>query len=205
LLCASVFLPGGLLAQSTDFQTWYTIKAEKSLGKKWRASLEEELRLQDNSTRLRLNYLDLDVTYRWTKRFDVTGAYRYILKPDETVQRVYADFNYSLPVDEWTLKGRVRVQHEFVQNTADKNYLRPQLTVEYRISKKWEPFIEEELFYRLFDYRGDQFDESRTSAGTRYKFNKHHIVKAYYLFAKEFNVNSALTSHVLGIAYQYEW
>jgi hypothetical protein len=69
----------------------------------------------------------------------------------------------------------------------------------------WEPFVVEELFYRLFDYRGDQFDESRSSAGTRYKFNKHHTAKAYYLFAKEFNVNNALTAHVLGIAYQYEW
>lgn len=205
LLIPLFFLEGKLFAQSTDFQTWNSIAAEKSFDKKWTVSLEEELRLQDNSTRLRSNYLDLDVTYQCSKRFDVTGAFRFIMKPDELATRLYVDFSYSQPINDWTVKGRIRVQHEFVPNAQDENYLRPQLTIEYRISKKCEPFIEEELFYQLFYYEGDQFNESRTSAGARYKFNKNHSVKMSYLFEKEFNVNDPLTANVVGASYKYEW
>lgn len=199
------FTAGNLLAQTTDFQTWNSLALEKQLGKKWKASLEEEVRLQDNSTRLRTSYLNLDAAYSITDRFAIGGAYRFIIRPDEISNRIYSDISYSQPLEDFTIKVRVRVQHEFVRNEPDENYLRPQLSLEYRISKKLEPFIEEELFYQLFYYECDLFNESRTTAGMRYKFDKHHTLKGYYLLEKEFNVNDPLTAHVLGFAYQYEW
>jgi hypothetical protein len=197
-------LEGKTFAQSTEFLTWTSIAAEKSFDKKWKVSLEEELRLLAGS-RLRSSFLDLEVTYQCSNRLDVTGAYRFIVRPNELAMRLYADFTYSQPLSDWTVKGRIRMQHEFITNKQDEYYLRPQLTIAYRISKKWEPFVEEELFYHIFFNEGDQFDESRTSAGTRYKFNSHHSIKGYYLFGKEFNVNAAFTANVAGIAYKYEW
>ena len=148
------------MAQTTDFQTWTSISTEKSFSKKWSASLKEELRLQDNSTRLRLNYIDLGAEYKFSKRFDMSAAYRFIIKPDEIDQRIYADFTYAQPIQEWTIDARIRVQHQFVPNGDDENYIRPEVTVKYKISKKWEPFIAEELFYRIFYNQGNEFGES---------------------------------------------
>ena len=194
-----------VFSQTTDFQTWSSISAEKALSKKWSVSLENELRLQDNSTRLRTDYIDVSAKYKWTKRFDVSGSYRFIVKPDKLGQRIYADFSYEQPLEKWTIDSRIRIQHQFNTTSDDENYLRPQVTLRYKLSKKWEPFIEQEFFYQLFYYQGDQFDESRTSAGTKYKFNKQHSLKGFYLYEYEFNVNDPLRANVIGVSYEYKW
>jgi len=199
------FISSKLFSQTTDFQTWNSASVEKSLSKKWSVSLENELRLQDNSTRLRTDYIDLQTKYKWTKRFDVSGAYRFIIKPDEIDQRIYADFAYEQPLDKWSIDGRIRVQHQFNPTSQDEDYLRPQVTVHFKLSKKWEPFLEEEFFYRIFYNKGNEFDESRTSAGTKYKFNKHNSLKAFYLYEYQFNVNDPLRANVMGVSYQYDW
>ncbi len=167
--------------------------------------MQEEVRLKDNSTRLRTSYTDVGVKYHVTKSFDILGAYRFIVKPDEISQRLYADISYEWKKDKWSVEPRIRLQHEFIMNDVDENYLRPQLTMRYKISKKWEPFIEEELFYHALYYKGSEFDESRTSAGTRYKFNKDHSLKIFYLYEYQFNVNDPLSANVMGISYEFDW
>ena len=200
-----VFFLKKSFSQTTDFQTWNSATVEKSISKDWVAGIQEEIRFKDNSTRLRTSYTDIGLKYQLSKSFDLSAAYRFIIKTDETSQRIYTDFSYEWEKGKWSVKPRVRLQHEFITNDVDENYIRPQLTVRYKISKKWEPFIEEELFYHALYYKGSEFDESRTSAGTRFKFNKDHSLKIFYLYEYQFNVNDPLYANVLGISYEFDW
>lgn len=192
-------------AQTTDFQTWSTVSLQKSFSKKISVTLQQELRLDDNSTQFHLTFTDAEFKYKLTKWFNATANYRFIVKPDEIDHRIYSDLYYLWKNKKIEAELRLRVQHEFVPNDVDENYLRPKLELSYKIKKKWEPYISEELFYHVLYYKGDKFDESRLSAGTHYDFDKRNSIKAYYMYEQEFNVNDALHAHVLGVAYEYDF
>lgn len=198
------FLLPDCFAQTKDFQFWSSIALQKSFSKKIDATVEQELRLRENATQLRQTYTDLELQYKTKANFSITANYRFTIRPDETNHRVYTNISYSWKKNKLEISPRVRFQHDFVQNDLADNYIRPKISISYAVNKKWEPFLSEELFYRVLYYKGDEFDESRLSAGVTYHFNKNNSLKGYYIFEQEFNVNIPQEIHVVGIAFKHD-
>lgn len=191
-------------AQVQDFQTWSSISFQKSFAKKVSADVQQQLRLNENSTKLRQTFTDAGIKYEAMKNVSISGNYRLIFRPHAIDHRVYADIDYSWKKKKLAITPRARLQHDFVDGFNDNNYLRGKLTLEYRITKKWKPFIAGELFYRIFYYRGNKFDEYRLNAGTNFNLNKRNSFKISYLMQQEFNVNARNQNHILAIGYEYD-
>jgi len=210
LIICSLLNPFSLFAQEgnpyiKDFQTWSSIDVDHSFNKHWKGFLGEELRLKDNSTQLRTSFTDVGIKWKALKNFSVSGAYRLIIRPQEITNRLYADLAYQFKENDLTVTGRIRLQHEFVPDANDENYIRPDLSFEYKINKHFQPFAEGELFYHVLYYKGDELDEYRLSAGTTYKFDGSNDVKVFYLFEQQVNVNAAQQNYVLGVNYSHDF
>jgi hypothetical protein len=191
-------------AQAQDFQTWSSVTFQKSFSKKVSASAQQQLRLNENSAQLRQIFTDAGFKYEVIKNLSIAGNYRFIVRPGGIDHRAYADLDYSWKKKKLAINPRARLQHDFVDGFNDNNYLRGKLTLEYRITKKWKPFIAGELFYRIFYYRGNKFDEYRLNAGTNFDLNKKNSFKISYLMQQEFNVNARNQNHILAIGYEYD-
>ena len=203
LLLLLFYLPN-CFAQTKDFQTWSSVALQKSFSEKFDGTIQQELRLKENSTQLRLTFTDLELKFNVNKNFSITANYRFIIKPDETNHRIYTNISYSWKKNKFEISPRIRFQHEFIQNSPDENYIRPKISFSYKVNKKWEPFLSEELFFHVLYYKGDEFDESRLSGGVNYDFNKNTSLKLYYLFEQQFNVKTPQQNHVLGIAFEHD-
>ena len=198
-------IPQSVFAQFTDFQTWSSITIEKSLSKKLDGSLEQQLRLDENSTQFRQTFTELGAKYRLWKKLDAGASYRFIVRPNSTGQRIYLDVEYNWKLKKWKINPRLRYQHDFITDNFQANFLRPKLTISYKIDKKWEPFVAGELFYLIFYYQGNFVPAYRLFAGTTYDFNKRNSLKVFYLLEQEVNVNNAAQNHIISVGYKYDF
>jgi hypothetical protein len=199
LCCSSLF------AQVEDFRTWYSISLEKSFSKKLEAGLEQMLRLSENSTQFSQTYSDVGIQYNAVKRLSISANYRFTIRPNENVQRVYSSISYSLKYNDWKAEPRLRVEHYFIPASKDLNLLRPKLSISNKINKRFELFVSGELFFTIFYYEGDMLNQYRLSAGTDYNFNRKNSLQLYYIYEKEVNVNAASLNHILGVGYKYKF
>ena len=191
-------------AQQQDFQTWSSVTLKKTFSDKFECAAQEQLRLQDNSTRLKQLFTDVGIKYNATKQFHIGFNYRFIVKPQEIDNRIYSDIAYDFRQNNTKATARIRLQHDFVQNAPDQNYIRPKLTVEQKLNRHWKPFVSGELFLLAFYYEGSEFDEYRISLGTTYNFDKKNSVQVFYMLQQQFNVNDAEQNHILGVGYEYD-
>jgi hypothetical protein len=199
-----IFSPA-LRAQVKDFQTWNSIALEKKVTKKLDISISQELRLRDNSSELNSTFTDAGFTYEALKNFNIGLYYRLIIMSDGIAHRAYIDVSFKHQISKWTAQARIRLQHQEEKNELAENYIRPKVSLTYKINKKWQPYVSGELFYHARYFKSSLFDEYRLTAGCNYNFNKRNSIKFFYLFDQEFNVNAAEQSHVTGIAYQHNF
>jgi long-subunit fatty acid transport protein len=186
-----------------DFQTWNSAGVGKSLDKKLKVFLQEEVRLKNNSSQLRTSFTNIGVKWEALKNFNISIVYRLIIKPTKISHRIYTDLSYEWKNKRWSLEPRIRLQHEFIPNDINENYVRPELTLEHKINKHWRPFVSAEFFYHIFYYKEDKFDEYRLSAGVDYNFDKKNSLKLFYLFEQEINTNAPQQNNILGVSYTY--
>ncbi|MBX7109164.1 MAG: DUF2490 domain-containing protein [Chitinophagales bacterium] len=192
-------------AQEQDFQTWTSAQINKKISKKIDLQLSQELRLKNNSTQLGTTFTEAGCKYKVRKQLDVAASYRFIVAQDAVSHRVSLDVSYEVEAGHWSAEPRLRYLHQIQHDQPAENYIRPKLSVNYRINKRWEPYVSGELFYHAFYNEGNEFDQYRLSAGFEYSFTKQHAVKLYYLLTQEMNVNNALQRHIAGLSYKYDF
>ncbi len=140
--------------------------------------------------------------YNFSKHLTLSAGYRFDIRQDYLFRhRSFADISYDAKlVKKISATFRMRYQKDFQIGEFNDNYLRPKLSVKYKLSKKISPFVYGEIFYHLW-FKGNQFDDIRISGGINYDFTKKYSVKLYYLNDKEFNVSFPLTQSVIGISF----
>lgn len=190
-------------AQYQDIESWWSATIKKRLYDKTDFSVEQMLRLNENATSFQQTFTDVGLKHELFDNFLVSGNYRLIIKEALVTQRLYAALEYRYRWKNWKAEPRLRVEHTFVPNDFDENYVRPKLTISNKLNKRFEPFVAGELFYKVWYYKGDVFDQYRISGGTEYKFNNSHSLECYYIFEQEMNVNEAEQTHIFGIGYKY--
>ena len=192
-------------AQEKDFQTWTSAEIDKKLSKKFKLQLSQELRLKNNSTQLGSTFTDAGFKYKVLKNLDAGLYYRFIVTQDAVAHRPYLDVSYDLEQGRWTIEPRLRFQHQVQRDQPAEDYIRPKLSINYRVVKHWGPYVSGEFFYHTFYNKGNEIDQYRLSAGVDYSFTKEHSLKVYYLFSQELNVTNALQRHVAGLSYKYDF
>lgn len=205
-------------AQVWDFATWSKVKAGGELVKKLELSVEQQVRLDENSTRVKESFTEVGIKYDLPKGFDVAAAYRLGFEPEqagglETVHRYNIDLSYSEKLWKIKAKLRSRFQHspnaslfnERLEPNEDPIIVRFKLSVSYDDIKKWTPGLEYEVFVNTKALEGNLVNKFRYRAFLEYKISKRHEVGAFYMLQTAYGNGLPNFDSILGINYAYSW
>lgn len=192
-----------MFAQTTDFGTWTTLELNHSFTKDLSARFSQQLRLEQGSEVFKSTFSDLGLSYKINKHWSVAGDYRLITTPLDLQHRFYADATYSKKFHKLSLNTRLRYQKQFEVANFPVNYIRPKLSLKYKINKQIVPYTAFESGYRIF-YKGNRFDFYRIYLGTSIDLNKMMSVDLYYLFTTEINVTNPGTNHIAGFTLAFD-
>ncbi len=220
LIVLLVFLVGHsfVMAQEWDFLTWHDMKVNRFLTKNLSASIEQQLRLENNSTRVDQTFTELGLKYNLPKGFKAAVAYRlsWVANKDryfEDRHRYIVDLSYGKTI--WRLKPelRARFQHrpsvsafsESAKPEESSILVRLKFGISYTELKDWKPGVEFEAFIRTNDSRMNGFIAYRYRLFLDYDLPKRQNLGLFYMVETDYSGSHPLFTSVVGVNYSYEW
>lgn len=189
----------------TDVGLWSNIAVEKELSKKMELQLEEELRFNQNVTRLNSLLTELSFKYKFNKYYSLGASYRFTYYTKNSFGNRFTLSNQvQYKIEDFTLNYRFNFQTDFSTIDPIEYKIRNRLGIDYKFNKHWEIGVKGELFYSIY-YDRNIFDRYRFSFGVDHKLNKHHKLSSSLMFQREFNVPNPEADVVIGLGYKYSW
>ncbi|WP_430816471.1 DUF2490 domain-containing protein [Carboxylicivirga sp. RSCT41] len=205
-----------LFAQQQDMLTWYGFKVEGGLNKKLGYSIEPELRLFENTSRVHSWLTEVSLYYELHKRIEAGGLYRYQVeydKPDynERIHRVaaYLNFNYKIKRFRWRYRAMLQNEYRNVLTSNDglNNHMghRHKLSLKY-YRKKWKlrPSAGMEYYFSVRPATHSGRWKSRYFAGLDYRMSKELSFGVTYKLQDEFNVREPDQYHIFQLGVEYK-
>ena len=150
-----ILISSSAMGQISDDQLWTGAKLRLRMNKKLRFDIEEQVRFNNDISRLNVTFTEGSILYEITKRISIKGNFRYIYDPEShNALRYSGDLAYDwskkgFPLD---LKYRLRFQRRVEEHTRDiDSYFRNKFSADYNLSKLVDPFIAYESYFKL-DY-----------------------------------------------------
>ncbi len=205
-------------AQEWDFLSWYRLKAGGDLTKKISMSVEQQVRLHENSTRVEQTFTEIGLVYDLPKGFELAAAYRFswVQNTDQSYKnrhRYNIDLGYGKKF--WKLKAdfRARFQHrpstylinERLEPEASPMVVRLKWSVSYTKLKKWVPGLAFEAFIRLEDPELRGVNKFRYKASLARDLPKRMEVGMFYMLETEYSGDTPSFVSVVGINFSYDW
>ena len=193
------------LAQTTDFEFWPSAELRYNASKKFRFSVEQELRLDNGASQFKNTFTEAGLRYRISSYIDIRANYRFIVRPNDTRQRISGDFLARYRKKGFPLRFNYRLRYQVLyrgQGRNPINYFRNKLAVSYNASKLVDPFVEGELYYRIWN-KPNEFQKYRLDVGVDWRLSKKSDLSVFYRLQKEINVNNPALDHVIGMGYSY--
>ncbi|MEP2024557.1 MAG: DUF2490 domain-containing protein [Reichenbachiella sp.] len=201
-----------------DFESWTSLALKYKLDKKWTFGLQEQIRLDNNSSEIKSFLTQFTTDYKLSKKFEVGLGLRLINKNDnkgnkqgyEHYFRYHFDASYKHKLDRFSFKYRVRYQDRSELSVHSSNegdpekYVRFKATADYNI-KNWklDPEISGEIFNPLDGETYDGLSGYRLTVGTNYKIKKLGKIGVSYRLEKELNTTHPKTTNILRLKYTY--
>lgn len=194
-----------------DFETWSSVGASVKLDENSTLSLEQGLRLYNNSGEVDQILTNLQLKVKLGDLFSIAGGIRYIRDKDrgngsfENQLRFNGDLGFKHKWDRFTFDYRLRLQtkNELGYSKDEGDYLRNatrlKAGIHYNI-KNWklDPEFSGEIFRESGKYMISSFNKFRLTVGTKYKINKFMDIKAYYRFEREMGVSYPQSTNIVG-------
>ncbi len=205
-------------AQDWDFSTWTRLKAKGELIKKFELSIEQQLRLHENSTALNETFTELGVAYDLPKGFGISAAYRLGFEPleeggVENQHRYNVDLTYGKKF--WKLRAKIRARFQHSPNASNFNerlkpdddpiHVRLKVSLSYNDLKRLTPGIAYEVYFLTNDPIESGANKFRYRAFLNYKISKRHEVGGFYMLQTAYTSATPQFDSVLGINYSYTW
>ncbi|MGB0850291.1 MAG: DUF2490 domain-containing protein [Bacteroidia bacterium] len=195
-----------------DFETWSSITLSYKANKKLKLSLNEQLRLKDNSGTVDEYFTQLEGSYKLTKGLSFGLGLRFIKENDnqgkvqgyENHFRWNTDLEYKHDINRFEVKYRARYQSKKEQDTEDlsNTNFRFKVGTTYNI-KKWklDPTISSEIFNGISSNEG--FNKIRFTVGTKYETKKIGNFGVFYRMQKDLIGAYPKTTNIGGFKYEY--
>jgi len=217
ILFLLLFYPGRLLAQESDFQSWWEFEFDRSVGKSWQLKGELEQRFKNNSLQYNRTLLTLGAEFEAYKWLSLGGAGRVVMVGDGEGQvqpryRIHFDATGSYDLSGFTFSLRTRLQYGFedlqIFSQLRENNLvsRNRLKVRYHFfGTKFRCFAALESWHNLSELPDPAFKHMRYQAGLSYDLSFRSRFSLRYIFEDEFNVRSPDKLHILvaGFAHSF--
>ena len=182
-------------------ELWSGASIKKELFNDLNASLEHQIRLNDNLQSFKSSLTNIGVRYKLHKKVRLGTYYRFSIKPRGNEHRSHTDLNFRYRKKPYTFSLRTRYQRVWPLNELTEQYWRNKLKLEYKYNKRTFPYIAAEFYYRIH-HQGNFIDKYRLYAGMDYEISDKHLVNFFYMFQREVQVYAPGASHVLGLNYE---
>ncbi len=206
IFCLLFFIPAKTFAQeNTGSGVWLGLDLKYKFSKKIDLNFCPQWRSVLSPPQFGSLLLEAGLDYSVAKNLTASTFYRYDIKLDGQQHRIYLDISGQHKFTK-KISGelRVRIQRQFERNNLPDNYLRPKLSIKYKLSKKISPFIASELFYHIY-YKGNELDDFRFQSGINWELKHNMSLKTYYQLDYEFNVYAPGVQHIVGITFGKDW
>lgn len=201
--------------KDNDVQLRLGAELEKKINKKFSVSWSEELRLNNNVTRVDRIYSDLSFSYKVLKWIKLSAGYTFISIDHEGKKKDnynnYWDFRHRLSIgstfsyktdSNWEFSLKERVQCTFLtedeiderEKSNPKWVLKSKVMAQYKMTRiPIVPYASIELCNTLNapSLAGGQYIEKvRSSIGVVYRINKRNSIDFYYRF--DYNIDKKI-------------
>lgn len=196
-------LPTLIFPNVDDNELWSSIGIEKGLTKKIDLEFEQEARFKENLSSFKKTFSDVSLSYKITSSIRCAGDYRVIVYQDRVATRLALNGYYKKSIGLISIMYRLRIQQEADPNdNLPENLGRNRLSIRYRWKKRLSPYLEGELFHRIWkpSFRWEKF---RFTVGMRTKLTSMLTIKSYYRLQKEVNISKPETVNVWGMEFGF--
>ena len=167
-----------------DTQSWISIGFEKILPHCLTFKFEQEFRLKDQLTTFSQTFSEVSLSYKVFDGLNISIPYRYAVFDDKIKQRLSLGVSYKYSVKPISLKYRAKLQRSYEKDKIPEQLIRNKFILQYKLSKKIEPFFSGELFHQS-NTNNNQLDEYRISFGIAVDLPKKKSIKLFYIYKKE--------------------
>ncbi|MBN2613645.1 MAG: DUF2490 domain-containing protein [Bacteroidales bacterium] len=192
-------------SQKKDKELWSGATFKLDINKDLRVDVEEQVRFNNNISRMNVLISEAGVLYDLNKHFSVKGSFRYSYDPEShNKYRYTADMIY-----EWSKKGfpldfkyRLRFQQTFEEHTREsESYFRNKVSVDYNMTKFVDPYISFEPYFKLNGF--NEITNYRFAIGLDWDVYKDLSLETFYMFENEFGEPKPKLSSIIGLGLSY--
>ena len=184
-----------------DTHTWTSIGFEKNLPHSLSLEFEQELRIKDRLSTFSQTISEVSLSYKVIDGLNISIPYRYAVFDDKIKQRLSFGASYKYNFNPISLKYRTKLQRSFEKEKTHEYLIRNKLIIEYKLSKKIEPFFSGELFNKS----NNELDEYRVSFGLAVDLPRKSSIKIFYIFKKEdLTKTNPDKINVFGLSYTFK-
>ena len=167
-----------------DTQAWTSIGFEKNLPHSLSFEFEQELRIKDRLSTFSQTISEVSLSYKVIDGLNIGIPYRYAVFDDKIKQRLSLGVSYKYSLKPISLKYRVKLQRSYEKDKTPEQLIRNKFILQYKLSKKIEPFLSGELFHK-FNKSNNELDEYRVSFGLAVDLRRKSSIKIFYIFKNE--------------------
>ena len=187
-----------------DTHTWTSIGFEKNLPHSFSLEFEQELRIKDQLSTFSQTFSEVSLSYKVIDRLNISIPYRYAVFDDKIKQRLSLGASYKYKFNPISLKYRTKLQRSFEKEKTHEYLIRNKLIIEYKLSKKIEPYCSGELLHK-FSKSNNELDEYRISFGLAVDLPRKSSIKIFYIFKKEdLTKTNPDKINVFGLSYTFK-
>lgn len=202
LLCLA--LASGLNAQAliNDAGLRLSVSAEKKLNNRFSVTAKVLARQVENFTLLNRVYVRGGLKVKLSKNF-MTELRLYYMPTRKGYQEMRDNFRYSLAIvykakitRRLSFSDRVAYQTttNYLLNSSDLNeklagVIRNRYTLSYKLNRRSEPYIKEELLWQVVGKKERYFARNRVYLGYEYLLTDKLSLDAYFIYERGFNDN----------------
>jgi len=184
-----------------DTHTWTSIGFEKNLPHSLSLEFEQELRIKDRLSTFSQTISEVSLSYKVIDGLNISIPYRYAVFDDKIKQRLSFGASYKYNFNPISLKYRTKLQRSFEKEKTHEYLIRNKLIIEYKLSRKIEPFFSGELFNKS----NNELDEYRVSFGLAVDLPRKSSIKIFYIFKKEdLTKTNPDKINVFGLSYTFK-
>lgn len=217
LLLVLVFSSGcmhSLYAQQKDFEGIFSVNLEKKISRSFSIEVLEQNTFNQNMNELSYWFVETSLSYRLTRNLSFSGAYRFMeLRNRDNFynnrQILIGDINYSKSIKRFSFSARARFQNMYYGDLFDTYYRAPKLynrdriTLRYKYSYYFAPYISAELFFPINNPVNKSMNMVRGTVGLFYQFNERFKTEVYYQIQQQLNVKNKYTFYVASLNLYY--
>ncbi len=184
-----------------DTHAWTSIGFEKKLSRSLSLQFEQELRIKDQLSAFSQTLSEVSLSYKVIDGLNINIPYRYSVFDDKFKQRLSLGVSYKYNFKPIGLKYRAKLERSFEKNNPLEDLIRNKFIIEYKLSKKIDPYCSGELFHK-FNKSSNELDEYRISFGLAVDLPRKKSIKIFYIFKKkDLRTSSPDMINVYGVSY----